>query len=285
MSGYFDALIRSSGMTIGRDKPALTPVVPAALEVGFDGSTTGTEPHAVLPVSTPHEPLVPPDVRDAMARTAPLRKQGRVERHTPEALETAPAPARSATEGAVQSPQRPSVPPMEPPMPDPGHALVHAAMRWVAGGTPLVGSDRAVGPISDIAPGVPGWRHSVSAAHGDGSAIPTKKLRRNEDDGRLESLNGAPATPAPLKVSAGESAEKPVPIRASLVPPAPPAQVAPPVHDEVVEVSIGAIHVRVDAPRAQTVARPAPTPAGHAAGVAPNRPARSALSRRALRRI
>ena len=61
---------------------------------------------------------------------------------------------------------------------------------------------------------------------------------------------------------------------------APPEPVAPLARDEVVEFSIGAIHVRVDAPAAQTVARPATTPRA-----VPAPPPRSALSRRALRRI
>jgi hypothetical protein len=285
MSGYFDALIRSSGMTIGRDRPTLTSLEPAAPAVDFDGSTTGTEPHAMRSASTPHERLVSPHTPDAIKLTEPPRVLGRVARHTHEEPETAPAPARGATEGAVHSPQKPSVPPVESAMPDLGSTLVRAAMRWVAAGTPQVGPDHAVGPISDSAPGVPGRRQSLAAAHEDSGTIPPKKLHRNDDDGRLESLNGAPATPAPLKIPASESAEKPLPIRASRVPPAPPALVAPPIHDEVVEVSIGAIHVRVDAPQAQTFARPALTPAASAHGAATTRLVRSPLSRRALRRI
>lgn len=55
----------------------------------------------------------------------------------------------------------------------------------------------------------------------------------------------------------------------------------PATHDETVEISIGAIHLRVDAPPPQTVVQaPAPTPRPPA-----DRPPRSALSRRALRRI
>ena len=284
MSGYFDALIRSSGMMIGRARPGLTRVAPAAPAVDFDGSSAATEPHALRSASTLHERLVPPHTPDAIELTDPPRVLGRVDRHTHEEPETAPGPARRA-EGAVDAPQKPSVPPVESPTPDLGHTLVRAAMRWVAAGTPQVGPDRTVGPISDIAPAVPGWRHSVSPTHEDSSTIPTKKLHRNDDDGQLESLNEASAPAAPLKVPAEESAEKPAPIRASLVPPVPPTLVAPAVHDEVVEVSIGAIHVRVDAPPAQIVARPAPTPAGSASGAATNRPERSALSRRALRRI
>src|SRR5262249_58664700 len=50
--------------------------------------------------------------------------------------------------------------------------------------------------------------------------------------------------------------------------------------DETVEISIGAIHVRVDAPQPRPAAEAAPV---RAAAAAP--PARCALARRALRRI
>lgn len=285
MSDYFDALIRSSGMTIGSARPASTPVHPAALDVDIERATTGTDPGAMRPALTPNQPLVPPHTPDAMEMTEPPRVFGRAERHTHEEPETPPAPVRGAKEGAVHAPQQPSVAPLESPMPDLGHPLVRAAMRWIAAGSPQAGPDREVGPISDSAPGVPGRRHATSTVHEDIATIPTKRLHRDDDDGKLTSLNGTPATPAPLNVPAEQSAEKPPAVRASLVPQAPPALVAPPVRDEVVEVSIGAIHVCVDAPPAQTVARPALTPAGRAAGAATSRPARSALSRRALRRI
>jgi hypothetical protein len=89
--------------------------------------------------------------------------------------------------------------------------------------------------------------------------------------------------PATLGLTVEKSiAATALPIRASAVAPAPLPRLA---GDEVVEVSIGAIHVRVDAPPAQTIARPALTPAAGTPGAAATRPARSALSRRALRRI
>jgi len=116
--------------------------------------------------------------------------------------------------------------------------------------------------------------------------IATKKPRR--EDGGVESYGQDETRPkrAALGLTVEESvAAKPIPIRASLVTPAPLPPLAPPVRDEIVEVSIGAIHVRVDAPPAQTIARPALTPAASPRDAAAARPARSALSRRALRRI
>ena len=170
-------------------------------------------------------------------------------------------------------------------MPDLGPSLVRAAMRWVAAGTPQIAADSAVSPIAAIALDVPARQHSVPTAPGNVTAIAPNRRHRDDEDEKRQSLNAVSATPVPLNVPVREPEEKTVPIRASLVPTAPPAQAASPVHDEVVEVSIGAIHVRVDAPRAQTVARPAATPAASAPGAATTRPSRSALSRRALRRI
>jgi hypothetical protein len=60
-----------------------------------------------------------------------------------------------------------------------------------------------------------------------------------------------------------------------------------PLADEIVEISIGSIHVRVDAPAPQTIARAAPAavPASPAPSLSERAAGRSALARRALRRI
>ena len=64
-----------------------------------------------------------------------------------------------------------------------------------------------------------------------------------------------------------------------------PVTPAPVPRDETFEISIGAIHLRVEAPTAQTVARsPAPPVTAPRAPALPPSP-RSALARRALRRI
>jgi hypothetical protein len=284
MSGYFDALMRSSGITVDGAEPAPTKLEPAAIGADVDRSMTDTEANVVPPAMTPHEPFAPLHTSEA-AKVPMPQVPTQIEQHTHEEPETAPARARGATEGAAQSPQKPSAALVESPMPDLGHALVRAAMRWVAAGTPQVSPDSAVGPVStasNIAHDVPA-QQSLSAALQQVSTIATKT---RDDDEQLESSNRARATLEPLNVPARESvAEKPVPIRASLVTPAPVPPVAPSVRNEVVHVSIGAIHVRVDALPAQSVARPALTPAASTPGAAPSRPARSALSRRALRRI
>jgi hypothetical protein len=284
MSGYFDALIRSSGMAIGRARSASAQVEPAAMEVDVDRNTTDREEGAVRAELTPHRPLAPlytPDTAQLTVPQVPIR----VERHTHEEPDAASAPVRGATETAVHSPEKPSTPPVQSPEPELDHSLVRAAMRWVAAGDPQVSPTGAVNPanlIDEIAQSVQRPQQSRSAVPEHTSTIATKRLNRDDDDAMSDSQNEA-HPPATLGLTVEKSiAATALPIRASAVAPAPLPRLA---RDEVVEVSIGAIHVRVDAPPAQTIARPALTPAAGTPGAATTRPARSALSRRALRRI
>ena len=284
MSAYFDALIRSSGMTIGRLRSASTQFQPASIDVDVDRRTPGAEANAVRLASPSREPVAPPRISDDV-ELPPARVPQSVDRRTHVEPDRAPAGARGAPEPAVDAPEKPSALPMESAKPDLEHALVRAAMRWVAAGTPQGSPVSSVGPVDDVAQGVARRQQSVPAVDEQTSIVAAKPLHQDDGGAQSEGVNDAPATPAPPKLPAGESiAAKPVPIRASLVTPPLPPQVAPPVRDEIVEVSIGAIHVRVDAPP-QTVARPALTPAAGSPAAAPSRPARSALSRRALRRI
>jgi len=141
---------------------------------------------------------------------------------------------------------------------------VRAAVRWIATDASTAGS-------------VPARESSSAPARDDTRPIPAATVR--------ESAREA----APMVVEATTTPREP----AHVLPPveairaAEPRQVhaAPLARDETVEISIGSIHVRVDAPPAQTIARPAmPPPVNNTPRVgAP--PGRSALSRRALRRI
>ena len=126
--------------------------------------------------------------------------------------------------------------------------LVRAAMQWVAADTQHARS---------VAQVVPPRGQSLPAPGEEAGVIPTTQTlgERGVD---IPPQTPAHATPA--------------------VPDTPLAR------DEVVEISIGAIHVRVDAP-AQTIASPAATPPAAARRGTTATPPRSALSRRALRRI
>ena len=277
MSGYFDALMRSSGMTIGRPGLAPAKLEAAALDVDLD-RMANAEPTARHPGSTTDQPPAP-GVSEVVNLTVLQRAPRSLDRQTHDEPPGAPVHARGAPEEEVE-PGNPSVESVKPNL---GQALVRAAMRWVAAGTPQVD------PVSDVgdgAQGVPLQQPILRPALERTNSLATTEPPTEEDDGKSASLSKAPATPAPSTLPLSESiAAKPRPFRAPLVPAAVLPQTAPPVRDEVVEVSIGAIHVRVDAPAAQTVARPASTPAAAVPGAARPRPARSGLSRRALRRI
>jgi hypothetical protein len=285
MSGYFDALMRSSGMTIGRSGAAPEQLEPAALDVDVD-RTMDTEANAERPAARTSQPPVPSRVSEVAELTVPLWAPGSLARPAHEE----PPEAAASSRGPLAAPdEAPGKPQAEPPKADLGQALVRAAMRWVAAGTPQVSPVSPVSPVSslsNLAQAVPRPEPTVRPAYGHSSSLAAPKPPGGDRDGQSESSIEAPSAPAPPTLSLSKViAAKPQPFRASLVPPAPLPPAARPVRDDVVEVSIGAIHVRVDAPPAQTVARPALTPAASAPGAARPGPARSALSRRALRRI
>src|SRR5690606_31666866 len=128
---------------------------------------------------------------------------------------------------------------------------------------------------------------------------------------RVQAQAGLPETPAtgrpPLDVQRPESPHQPDPMRlpedqASKTAPrhdslSLPVAVPPPATprvepdaagrepEEPLEISIGAIHLRVEAPAPQTVARPLAPPARAQQPAAPAPSTRSGLSRRALRRF
>lgn len=305
MSGYFDALMRSTGITVGRAEPASRKIEPDAIGADLDRSAAAvdenTQPHAV----TPHESIAALHTSNAAESSAQPWTVRNEERLAHEEPDTAPARMRDPAEATVHLPKNPSALPGESAKPDLADALIRAAMRWVAAGTTqgsLAGEVSPRDPVSaanpvnpdnpvnrldavdDSTQDVPRYQNSSHSILEQTTAIATKRLERNVEPAMTESLNAAQATPSLRNGQADASAAaRLLPIRASLVPPAP--NIAAPVRDEVVQVSIGTIHVRVDAPVAQTVARPAPTPAASAPRDAGARPERSALSRRALRRI
>jgi hypothetical protein len=152
--------------------------------------------------------------------------------------------------------------------------MVQAAIRWVATGPPTP----AATP-DDHPPERP-----TAAPLATAPAI----VRRVPPSPSTDSL--APA-PSPAQTQPTPRLATPVAVRTSppidaLARPVVPAAMAPrhDAHAEVVEVSIGAIHVRVDAPAVQTRA-PQPPPAAPARPPADRASARSGLARRALRRL
>lgn len=285
MSGYFDALMRSSGMDIGGRAPATayverSPAATASRAV----ETAPASQQAVAPIPAA-DSIEQPVLEVAPARSAPSMPDA--DAHGAQAAFAGPDEVRPHTmtdaDSVADAPAVPATRPAEGTKPDLGQQLVRAAMQWVAA------DPQHVPAVAKVVP--PRGQPPLSRDEGTSVIAPSPVLSRPPRDrgvdASAEPLRATVATPPALDLTTHEPFAPPaLPIRsarqAAAVPPVP---VASSSRDEVVEVSIGAIHVRVDAPSAQTVARPATmSPAtGPRAGTAT--PVRSALSRRALRRI
>ncbi|MGH8581315.1 MAG: hypothetical protein ACREWG_00705 [Gammaproteobacteria bacterium] len=148
-----------------------------------------------------------------------------------------------------QAPSEPSTRPQSDPQ-DVGQAMVHAALRWVTAEVQTPGAPTEIEIALEQPP--------RAGPAPDAATRPPEAL--------------TPLRVAPIRPS--ESIELP--------PPWASGKRRPATHEETVEIAIGAIHLRVDAPPPQTVVQaPAPTPRP----TADRPPPRSALTRRVLRRL
>jgi hypothetical protein len=273
MSGYFGALMRASGMPIAGRTPALAHVESPVVEIDVERGPAPMPARMVSTPSTPQQPVTPIRVPAAVAPLTPTQLAGDThEAQTgPVRTEHAGSRATEDTEAAVPAPR--TVEPSKPPL---GEALVRAAMQWVATDTQHLRGIAQAEPSSAQTPAARGDELSVAA---------TPALREPRVDSQPHPQDEAPA-PFPVpELTAHEPVATPALAATRSTRPAPAMPVAPPDHDEVIEVSIGAIHVRVDAPVAHTIARPAATPPAAARRTPTTTSQRSALSRRALRRI
>jgi hypothetical protein len=280
MSDYFGALLRMSGIAIGAGAPAAVarppaPSIEAAIPAERSPPTEQHETRAQQPSREPlgdtagAAPIVPqnaegaptPVPAEASLMDAPFLRADRDRRAHPQAVTTVepdgapvPSPPRAAERTPSATDHRL------------GQALVRAAMRWVA-----ADPQQATHPPERAIPRDP---VPSIAAKTDGAVV-----GRSPHDTAVELDTGHPrAFPARQLEVAQASAPRPA------IAAMPMASTAPPdVRDEVVDISIGAIHVRVDAPSPQTVAGTSP-PAAASRPAAPA-PARCGLSRRAMRRI
>jgi hypothetical protein len=267
MSDYFGALIRSSGMAFGGRASARSHDEASVDEIDVErgpaampsrtGQTASGPAHAVAPRAAAHSdaprtPAADTDgVRAGFSGTEHARGRAGadVDRQGARSVETTPAL---------------------------GQARVRAAVQWVADDPQHV---RGVTQV--VPPHGQGW---PARAEETSATAATQAL--DEPDVAVPVQRGTKPTSPPADLVARE------PVVAGALPVHParptapaPRPVAPLAHDEIVEISIGAIHVRVDAPAAHTLARsPATRPADAPRGL-PVPPPRSALARRALRRI
>ncbi|MEW6371125.1 MAG: hypothetical protein AB1584_09325 [Pseudomonadota bacterium] len=255
MSGYFEALMRASGMpaaevTQGHKRPA-PDAGPAsfALEDGDATDQAAASPRALAPAAAPPPaPAVQAPARQASAE-APARRPAPQPAVAGEPAGTRPAsqPQPGAVGLHIGQPAPAPAPPVSPPVPALVHPLARAAMDWVARDEPTpVRKDVAAAPLppvrTPLAEGAGPVRHAALAA-------PRHEI--TGDTGARSVAGSGTAAPAA---------------------------------EERVEVTIGAIHLRVEAPAANTVTSGAPQPPA-AGAVSPPATAHGSLARRSLRRI
>jgi hypothetical protein len=290
MSDYFGALMQASGLSVDREIVSRRDIVPY--------NTPSPTDYGIVEVD---EQIRVAHNESSVNRTMPLEPvRGRSDVATqdgtvrpevgvtpiPSVVEqaslatTVPMVEAQASDPFVgdmpaidEAPHRTSEPnkfhSMEPPRA--GAAMVQAALRWVASGeSHAQGAPEPESvPMRQVGPSV---MPKEVQAFGRSEASMSKPVSKE----RLESF------PSSLRVPPGrtQEAEDPVTLHDSVsyrwV------QAHDPASENVVEVTIGSINVRVDAPPPPAVAVMAPSPALRAAAEVPPR---SGLSRRTLWRI
>jgi hypothetical protein len=276
MSDYFAALMRASNLFASSAAPTLE----APLEFGV-------EVPAATPSATPAPRPVHSEIRAAVVASEQTMPAAPVSQPAPAHPRDDNRPATSALpDAAAQGPRaEPStVPPAAaqsrhgierpadgPPRHPQADELVQAAMRWVASDPQLESPVRQVPMRRSAMMDIPAIEPTPIAA------VPPEAI--------------APLDP-PRSTLAVDAASIPLPAPVAIpVQPTdsdrrhaePEAQVT--AAEELLEISIGAIHLRVEAPAPRTLARPATPAAPAQQPAAPASPTRSGLSRRALRRL
>lgn len=309
MSDYFGALMRSSGLAAAEPKRphgAREAVPPALEETGAEtrivaatdpAPAAAATPVAAIPAAAPAtgaktaSATTASPTAAAQPRASIQRVQAAVAASPSPTATPAPAPATAppsvAATGAhhddradesrvpvfsdTGSPYR-AIPETDASPQDrvsEGPSRVHAALQWIAADPHAVDPRHdpvTRVPLADTAQPPP----QIGPSLADAPHVPPAPLAAHERDAAapmrstaIEAWLREPAIAVPASRRQHEHADA---------------------GSELVEVSIGAIHVRVDAPAAQT--RLAPAAPAAAAPRAPNRPAsRDAVARRLLRRI
>jgi hypothetical protein len=302
MSDYFGALIRASGLAAGTGPPVAAdhgiteieaqhdapPAATSPVTAGPRRDTQGTEvdhgiteievqhdapPAAITPVTEgprtdtePTEIITPPPVAPPTLPAPAIREYSA----PPGTAYTELASDRPLATSPLGSPLVSNPRPQEAAS-DPGQAMVHAALRWVTTDVPNPSASTEIAP--DPTPPIPAQELTTHKI-----APPAKPSVTPPAAGPVPgAITLPPEAAIPLRVAPIRH-----PASTDQPPPWASAMRRPAGHDEEVEITIGAIHLRVDSPPPQTVVQaPAPTPRPPA-----NRPPpRSALTRRALRRL
>jgi hypothetical protein len=287
MTGYFDALLRSGGL-LGEQRSVASKLAraeadPRVLEAEqFDR----TPPAADVPPS----PTPLPERRVIASEPAPGADEAlaaRIDAPPPADPSEQPGDARQMPSARVQD--RLSEAGDE----DIGRTRVQAALRWVAAAPTQT---RAEGPPSEehayaTVPDQPGGEGDVLATAARSTEAPAvmqgdveKLFQQHRLDPSLPSVQMLPSEPAqPAR------AERAVGLIAEMAAPAD-RPLAAKAREETVEVSIGAIHIRVDAapiPAGARIVRSRPTTSVPGADRTGTQSAshNSRLARRGLRRV
>lgn len=286
MSNYFDGLIRASGLAAGSYPPVATGHGITEIEVQQDAPPATTSPVTQVPrtntqrteiTTTPPVATTTMPVSAIREYSAPLRREYpelASDRPLPVAPASAPDPRgeTSMAPGLPTPPASASGPRPQESAPDPGQAMVHAALRWVAADVQSLSASTEIALTPEPTPPIPAQElttHKITPATRPSVSAPEAGPAPGATTLPPEALT--PLRVAPIRHL--EPIDQPSPWASGTRRPAS--------HDETVEITIGAIHLRVDAPPSQTVVQaPAPPPRPPV-----DRPPRSALSRRALRRI
>ena len=306
MSDYFGALMNLSGLIGAPRSPASIPTdAPAA---GTDiVETDEVREIAASPPSLPSQPGSPTiapsaNLDSAAAKVAPAEAEKPSLTHAPAAtdvLHPVPLHAESVSAARVSPIQIvPAAAAVAAPILDQRNAVIRAALEWVAADpqdaviTRDIVAAPARGPASE--PPTAPRRHPVLGAAREQparSGVGDVDILRTLSASRTE-------VPARRLAHAVDTAATGTSSQTHATPPARVVRVEPPqsarpatrfapatVSDEIVEISIGAIHVRVDAPTPQTLTRAPPAAPPSSAQMSERSAASSALARRALRRI
>lgn len=271
---YFGALLRSAGHPLARAAAVPSPSPGGADLVEIDAEREMQAPAGAMAAAQPQQPRQRPG--------APGRRSDPGAMHTPPPtrqqdtrLSSPPPAAHDMPTGA------PDVVDLSPP---PAHTALQAALAWVASdlqgrpeaGLPANGErDDAVVRLSASATGIEEVTQEIETPAAAYAAI--DGTDRTDDIDKIDDSSDRDALLAPGTAAGRRLAPMPAAPRRARAATAP--------REERVDVTIGAIHLHVDAPPPTAIA-PAPAPASPAAAPSLRSPTpRSTLSRRALYRL
>jgi hypothetical protein len=296
MSNYFDALLQASGIAVGPPADRARPAHPVqAADFGIEEVIDERPQSALEPSPPPDARLRPiagengradvPAAQSAVSAPSPAARQPQPAASPPSNASSSgsssvPDPAPAPAMASVRAPGVTRAPAQEADStalsaPD---AVMQAALRWVAAGDGALDASPAPAakPIADGAP--PAAREATDRVHAGNAAVPAASLVRDRSVADIASAVDATVvqlrdTLGPPRAQAAD-ARGPAPLEARAD--------GEDAAEDVVHISIGAIHVRVDAPPPPAVSVASPPPARTPP---PAQAPRSGLSRRALRRI